>query len=220
VKLARENNFDEIYENILKIKSAKKKPKPKYLDKTIDKYQIIYKSDGTVGHGRSKQIVSQTTNSLSGTSDVNIVKVKDTVFTVRPRGYKTGFLNRHQFQKFFKDSSNSEKNKDVIPSKKLQFGFTPLTKSSKQSNEIYFDPNIDTLQAPSEKKNHNKNEKRSQKYFTSVSRFVNNPVRKQDKKSHLNLLGIFDTRKYFFIPQNRRSEKNGIFSSLVNLFRS
>ena len=88
---------------------------------------------------------------MSGTSDVNIVKVKDPVFKVTPRGYKTGFLNRHNFQKFSKDSLNSVKNKDVIPS----------TKSSKQSNKIYFDLNIDTLQAPREKKNHKNNDKRS-----------------------------------------------------------
>ena len=213
MKLVTENHVNEIYENVLKITSAKKESKPKDLDKTIDKYQIIYKSEDMVVHGRS-----QTTNSLSGTSDVNIVKVKDPVFKVTPRGYKTGFLNRHNFQKFSKDSLNSVKNKDVIPSTKLQFGFTPLTKSSKQSDEIYFDPNIDTLQAPSEKKHYNKNDKRSQNYITSVPRSVNNPVRKQDRKSNLNLFGIFDTRKYFFIPQNRRSEKKGIFSSLVNLF--
>ena len=98
-----------------------------------------------MGHGRSKQSVSQATNSLSGTSDVNIVKVKDPVFKVTPRGYKTGFLNRHNFQKFSKDSLKSVKNKNVILLTKLQF--TPLTKSSKQADDIYCDPNIDTLHA-------------------------------------------------------------------------
>ena len=85
------------------------------------------------------------------------------------------------------------KSKDFITSTKLQFGFTPLAKSSKQASEIYVDSNINTLQAPSENKHYNKNDKISPIYFPSVSRSVKNTVRKQDRKSHLNLLGIFDT---------------------------
>jgi hypothetical protein len=162
---------------------------------------------GEEDNARSEQRVRQKTNSSFATPGVNIAKVTDPVFKVTPRGSKTGFLKRHSLQKFSKHSLTSVKNKDYITSTKLQFGFTPLVQSSKQPSEIYFDANIDTLQAPSKTLIYKKNEKIYKNYVTSVSRFLNNPVRKQDRKSHLNLLGIFDTRKYFFIPQNRRSEK-------------
>ena len=49
------------------------------------------------------------------------------------------------------------------------------------------------------------------------------PVPKQDRKSNLDFLGIFDTRQYFYIP-NRRSDEaktqknSGVLAKIVNLF--
>ena len=85
---------------------------------------------------------------------------------------------------------------------------------SKLDIKTIFDANIDTLQAPSDKKYQKKNEKRSQKY-TTLPQSIRIPVKRQDTKSNLDFLGIFDTRKYFFIPQNRRSQtKDNMLSSL------
>ena len=127
----------------------------------------------------------------------------------------------------------------------LEFGFNPIKKPSKKKDiyfrkadpqPVYFDEYLDTLQAPgyiktvseaSPRHNSIQNSiKKSPKHFLPhIPSPLNNFVdKKQDRKSNLDFLGIFDTRKYFFIPPNRRSDTfdgqdDGIFSNLVNFFQ-
>jgi len=132
----------------------------------------------------------------------------------------------------------------------LEFGFNPIKKQQskktkkdiyfRKADPVYFDEYLDTLQAPgyiktvseaSVRQHHNSIQnsiKRSPKHFLPhIPSFSNNFVvdQKQDRKSNLDFLGIFDTRKYFFIPPNRRSsdtfdgQDDGIFSNLVNFFQ-
>jgi len=124
-----------------------------------------------------------------------------TLITLKPRGSITGFSSRKK--KIF--------SKDDIPDK-LEFGFTPVP-SKQDENEVYFDASLDTLTAPI----YLRTNRRSPEYFSPLRRSVTNPVRKANRKSHLDFLGIFDTRKYFYIPPNRRndrseSEKSKFFS--------
>lgn len=112
-------------------------------------------------------------------------------------------------------------------------------------NDVYFDEYLDTLQAPGlvsasrvsvasvrpgPGSNSIQSSGRSPRHFPHPS--PSSPSRsgpdteKHDRKSNLDFLGIFDTRKYFFIPPNRRSDtsdeqqQSGIFSKLVNLFQN
>jgi len=139
----------------------------------------------------------------------------------------------------------------VTTKSELEFGFNPIKKSSKKKKDVYFrklhrseesvyfDEHLDTLQAPgydeqtASEASHQHNSiqksiKRSPKYFLPPSYPSAQPSlpvwdKKQDRKSNLDFLGIFDTRKYFFIPPNRRSDTvdgqdDGIFSKLVSFF--
>ena len=86
-----ENKNDENKNDVKTTTSAKKKPKPNDIEKTVNKYELIYKTEDTVGeeeYGRSKQNVHQKTKPSVATSGVNIVRVKDPVFKVAPRGEK------------------------------------------------------------------------------------------------------------------------------------
>ena len=134
---------------------------------------------------------------------------------------------------------------DTTTEVSLEFGFSPIKSKQKKKikdkrrkvkHEVYFDEFLDTLQAPlqaplqaSGKSLSNfsvpaKNSLRSPKHFSHHSQA--NSLKKQnlDRKSNLDFLGIFDTRKYFFIPPNRRSDTSevprpGILDNLVNFFR-
>lgn len=124
----------------------------------------------------------------------------------------------------------------------LEFGFSPIKSKEKKrkikdkrrkvKHEVYFDEFLDTLQAPLQAPGKSlsnfsvpaKNSLRSPKHFSHHSQV--NSLKKQnlDRKSNLDFLGIFDTRKYFFIPPNRRSDTSevprpGILDDLVNFFR-
>ena len=133
---------------------------------------------------------------------------------MKPRGPPKGFFNREKFKKFSTNTVRSDTSDPKVgfSPAKLQFGFSPLPQSKSvsvkppdnQDSEIYFNANIDTLQAPGDKKYYKRADKRSPKYFPNLPRIVTNSVKKQDRKSNLDFLGIFDTRKYFFIPPNRR----------------
>ena len=83
-------------------------------------------------------------------------------------------------------------------------------------SETYFDQSFDTLTAPINVKIN----RRTPKVVLPFSRSVTSQLRKQDRKSNLDFLGIFDTRKYFYITPSRRSwesEPNGVVARLVSL---
>ena len=129
---------------------------------------------------------------------------------------------------------------DTTTEVSLEFGFSPIKskvgktkeRRRKEKAEIYFDEFLDTLQAPvkaSGKTLSNfsgpaKNSLRSPKHFSRHSKADSLKKQNLDRKSNLDFLGIFDTRKYFFIPPNRRSDDTGssspgILSNIVNFFR-
>ena len=165
---------------------------------------------------------------------VHVDKTESPGIIVKPRGPPIGFYNRENFNVHSKKSvnkvrkdqqnKNNKDNKGKFTPTKLQFGFSPLPKANqdklsiKQHSKMYFSDNIDNLQAPKDRGYHKRADKRSPKWFINDPRGYNSEVKKQDRKSNLDFLGIFDTRKYFFIPPNRRSETkdSGIISSLVN----
>jgi hypothetical protein len=185
------------------------------VENTVDQYQIIYKVKEEQDDIELKNIEEVNTDLNPGS---NFGAEKGT--KVKPRGTSTGFSRRQKsFSSTLSSSLTSEKHKkhikDYFPSNKLEFGFNPLPHVSKPS-EIYFNANIDTLQAPRDNSYYNKNEKRSSKYFTSER----SQVKKQERKSNLDFLGIFDTRRYFFIPPNRRSEnkEHRIINNILSLF--
>ena len=123
---------------------------------------------------------------------------------------------------------------------RLEFGFSPIKSKEKRTedkirkvkqDDVYFDEFLDTLQAPGNTLSNflsaAKNSKRSPKHFPPPSQHSQTRAFKKqnlDRKSNLDFLGIFDTRKYFFIPPNRRSDtsevsRHGILDNLVNFFR-
>ena len=129
---------------------------------------------------------------------------------------------------------------DTTTEVSLEFGFSPIQSKAKKTqdkrrkvkHEVYFDEFLDTLQAPLQAPGKTlsnfsgpaKNSLRSPKHFSRHSKA--NSLKKQnlDRKSNLDFLGIFDTRKYFFIPPNRRGDSSevsrpGILDNLVNFFR-
>ena len=149
---------------------------------TNQDYQLIYKSANTADNSIQKQVKTSKN-----------VKQEETNVKVEPRGSSTGFSRRKKFPSLPPVTAVTSEAADI-----MHVTYIP-------SNSIYFDPKLDTLQAPSEKTgqvHHNINVKRN------IKRLRTKSVRKQDRKSNLDFLGIFDTRKYFFIPQNRRSEEN------------
>ena len=130
----------------------------------------------------------------------------------------------------------------------LEFGFNPIKNKgtkraskkkdvSRKNNKVYFDEYLDTLQAPSRvsvnlattfqfnsiHQQQQQNFKRSPKFLPT--QLVPHSIfhdEKQDRKSNLDFLGVFDTRKYFFIPPNRRNDgqqQDGIFTKLVKIFQ-
>ena len=125
---------------------------------------------------------------------------------------------------------------DTTAEPSLEFGFSPIkskerkTKDNrrKAKQDVYFDEFLDTLQAPGNTLSNSlgpaKNSKRSPKHFAHHSQTNSLKKLNLDRKSNLDFLGIFDTRKYFFIPPNRRSDDTGssspgILSNIVNFFR-
>ena len=136
-------------------------------------------------------------------NELNIVDEDSPPLLLKPRGSVTGFSER-------KKSLFKEKEK-----RKLEFGFTAVTKKNSKS-ETYFDPSLDTLTAPINVKFNS----RTPKVFLPFRRSVTSQIRKQDRKSNFDFLGISDTRKYFYIPPSRRSwesEPSRVVARLVSL---
>lgn len=205
-------------------------------EKSEKEYQIIYKDlkplnkpESTTEHG-GRTTGNQTNNNATW------------VITVKPRGPPRGFFNRDKFKQILTSNLRTDKdrNKDTTTEVSLEFGFNPIKSKKKKikdkrrkvKNEVYFDEFLDTLQAPLQASGKSlsnfsvpaKNSLRSPKHFSPHNKA--NSVKKQnlDRKSNLDFLGIFDTRKYFFIPPNRRSDTSevsrpGILDNLVNFFR-
>jgi hypothetical protein len=215
LKLVMEDKSNPNKSNQIKTEKKvidKNKTTKNYVWKAVDEYQIIYKvkekQDDTELNNLNEKDYSAPT--FFAQKEAN----------VKPRGISTGFLEKQKtFSSSFSPSLTSgihkKYRKDYFPSKKLEFGFSPLPPVSKPS-EIYFYANIDTLHAPSDNSYYNKNNKRS----SNVVRSSNIPVKRRDKQSNLDFWGIFDTRRYFFIPPNRRSETidGGIFSDILSIF--
>ena len=151
----------------------KLKPPKKNDAKAVDEYQIIYKVKEK-GDNTELNNLNEEANSAP-----NFFAEKEA--KVNPRGASTGFLTRKKsFSSSLPSSLPSEihkkRRKDPFPSKKLEFGFSPLPPDSKPS-EIYFNANIDTLQAPIDNSYTYKNHKRS----SNCIRSSNNPVKKTDR---------------------------------------
>merc|ERR1719483_168033 len=91
---------------------------------------------------------------------------------VKPRGPGKRFFNHEKYKRFSFLKKNNNKGDHIFPSP-IQFGFSPLpqssTNSAKPSSEIYFDADIDSLQAPSVDW-HNT-------YFSHAPRVLTNKVR-------------------------------------------
>jgi len=141
-------------------------------------YQLIYKSGNSIDNSIRKQ-----------TKYLKNAKQEEKYVKVEPRGSSTGFSRREKLPSLPAVTALAT---DIVPTTY----FPP--------NNIHFDAKLDTLQAPSKETSHvhnNINVKRN------ISRLRTKAVRRKDRKSNLDLLGIFDTRKYFFIPQNRRIEE-------------
>jgi len=201
-------------------------------------YQIIYKEAPPT---TTIKTVETTSNSKNEKNDSSAQA------WIRPRGPPKGFFNREKFQQILTSNLRSDKDQNRVSTTtqiSLEFGFNPIKSPTKtpskkkdiyfSKNDVYFDEYLDTLQAPTNVKsqpasqfNSIQNSKRSPKYFSS--QIISSPTsfapdEKLDRKSNLNFLGVFDTRKYFFIPPNRRSDAGdgqdyGIFTKLVKIFQ-
>lgn len=155
-------------------------------------------------------------------NEVEEIKLNQTirppVLVVKPRGPQNGFFNRDQFKKFPMFSSGF----GATP--KLEFGFSPIKpnkidevtekpyQAHKQQVIPYEDKlfdELDSFQAPKERRYANSGRSFSfQSTTPPPSRFWNpTPAKNRGRKSNLDFLGIFDTRKYFYIPHNRRSDE-------------
>ena len=138
---------------------------------------------------------------------------------MKPRGASTGFFNRQKSISSIVSPSLQVENKNykewiIFLQSSYSLALLPFLLTPSPVQNISLLKN-DTLQAPSDK-NYNKNGNRYSNYLKS-SKF---PVYKRERKSNLDLLVIFDTRRYFFIPPNRRTENKdgGIFSNIISFF--
>ena len=172
-------------------------------------YQVLYKA---------KQPVTQQS------ADNEVSQVPPAI-VVKPRGY-SNFLNEEKIHKFQRFAQQKKIFHETPP---LQFGFTPIKKSKREKKHFedksfgsntndkpapYLYEDLDTLQAPGR-----------QLSQPSPTSSISRNHRKQDRKSNLDFLGIFDTRPYFYIPTHTRSdqskqtsEERNIFSHIVKYF--
>ena len=137
---------------------------------------------------------------------------------VKPRGYSS-FLNKEKIHKF---QRLAQQNIIVHQTPPLQFGFKPIKKSkrekkqleskgfgrkSKQKQTSFLYSDLDTLQAPG-------------RHLSAPSprSSISINYHKQDRKSNLDFLGIFDTRPYFYIPTNSRSGQSEQWGEDRNYF--
>ena len=169
------------------------------------KYQIVYKN---------------TLDDKSIRNKVDDDKSQPGAVVPSPRGHKS-FFDEEKIRKF----------KLLAQEKappKLQFGFQPIKKKEKERekpNTFFgkstsdYDSFLDSLQAP-----------RVLGRLTPRPRSPAAPRKskgpsKQDRKSNLDFLGIFDTRQYFYIPNRRsdeeaktkRSKSSGVLAKIVRL---
>ena len=161
------------------------------------KYQIVYKSssDKKSTHGEEGD------------------KSHPAAVVPSPRGHKS-FFDEEKIRKFKLLAQ------EKAPPPKLQFGFQPIKKKKKKGKASTFfgksdyDGFLDSLQAP--------RVLRQQRPKSPAAPRKSKGVSKQDRKSNLDFLGIFDTRQYFYIPNRRSDEaktKNfGVLAKIVRLF--
>ena len=176
------------------------------------KYQIVYKStQGVKSPQENKNAPDKGDNDKSEAASV----------VPSPRGHKS-FFDEEKIRKFkllAQEKATPE----------LQFGFQPIKKKKKERGQpstffgksppsSEYDSFLDSLQAPRVL-----GEAPPPRPRSPATPRKSKPVPKQDRKSNLDFLGIFDTRQYFYIP-NRRSDEaktqknSGVLAKIVNLF--
>ena len=178
------------------------------------KYQIVYKStQGVKSPQENKNAPDKGDNDKSEAASV----------VPSPRGHKSIFDEEkiRKFKLLAQEKSPPE----------LQFGFQPIKKKKKKKERgqpstffgksppsSEYDSFLDSLQAPRVL-----GEAPPPRPRSPATPRKSKPVPKQDRKSNLDFLGIFDTRQYFYIP-NRRSDEaktqknSGVLAKIVNLF--
>ena len=206
------------------------------------KYQIVYKStQGVKSPQENKNAPDKGDNDKSEAASVvpsgpsvvpsgpSVVPIGPSVVPSRPsvvpspRGHKS-FFDEEKIRKFkllAQEKAQPE----------LQFGFQPIKKKKKKKERgqpstffgksppsSEYDSFLDSLQAPRVL-----GEAPPPRPRSPATPRKSKPVPKQDRKSNLDFLGIFDTRQYFYIP-NRRSDEaktqknSGVLAKIVNLF--
>ena len=193
------------------------------------KYQIVYKStQGVKSPQENKNAPDKGDNDKSEAASVvpsgpSVVPSRPSVVP-SPRGHKS-FFDEEKIRKF-----------KLLAQEKappeLQFGFQPIKKKKVKEEErgqpstffgksppsSEYDSFLDSLQAPRVL-----GEAPPPRPRSPATPRKSKPVPKQDRKSNLDFLGIFDTRQYFYIP-NRRSDEaktqknSGVLAKIVNLF--
>ena len=138
--------------------------------------------------------------------------VKTEVVKLKPRGSATGFSKHKQYT----IATNSMKNKNPLnigklSSPSIEYGFKPLEPEIEQ-RERYTTAHTNSRHLPV----HNKNKD----YITGQSKYLPRIDKTVQRKSNQDFLGIFDTRKFFFIPPSRsiENERNKVLPNLINLF--
>ena len=152
-------------------------------------------------HGSQYQLVYQD-GSQNETGSVSSGVV------VKPRGHKT-ILDNLKIQKF-KDLAQQANKLDQTPP--LQFGFKPILAHAQKdpvflpqlslhlpSPQGFYPPELDSLRSPLP---HHRSRSSGSPRSSRGSRRLQN----KSRKSNLDFLGIFDTRKYFYIPAKRRQD--------------
>ena len=180
------------------------------------KYQIVYKST----HDNKSTPKNKNTPNKKSTHDTKSThsnegdndKSQPGVVVPSPRGHKS-FFDEEKIRKF-----KLLAQKKAPP--KLQFGFQPIKKKpktvfGKSTSTSDYDGFLDSLQAPRVLR---------QRPRSPAATRKSKGLAKQDRKSNLDFLGIFDTRQYFYIPNRRsdeaktkRSKNSGVLAKIVRL---
>jgi len=197
-----------------KTEGSKKEKQEKKVQKILDsQYQVIFKSSEPQVSDKMKVVAPQ----------------------LKPRGHNSIF-DKNKIQKL----KQLAKVKQAPP---LQYGFTPITKKKQKEkpqrinsskSHFTFSEELDSLQAPrlarvpqsiprsSKHLTHLPQPQFSQlpSHLSPSSNLLPPPLppAKQDRKSNLDFLGIFDTRQFFYIP-NRRVDQGepGLLARVVSL---
>lgn len=192
------------------------------------KYQIVYKSthdNKNTPNKISTHNTKSTPNTKSTKNNKSTPNKKSTrgnegdndksqpgAVVPSPRGHKS-FFDEEKIRKF-----QLLAQKKAPP--KLQFGFQPIKKKpktvfGKSTSTSDYDGFLDSLQAPRVLR---------QRPRSPAATRKSKSLAKQDRKSNLDFLGIFDTRQYFYIPNRRsdeaktkRSKNSGVLAKIVRL---